>query len=175
MSKAWLRVNVPTLPESIIKIIINLLIAERSKLKLHDDFIFEPNDNPTVPNAEKTSNNNLKGSGWSMSIMMKKEVKIKKMEEKINKNARNACSTGILFFIKVIPFPYLPKSSSFTQTRIKAKLVVLMPPPVPPGEAPINIKIIIIIILKYENNEILTILKPAVLGVMAWKKAFINL
>ena len=53
---------------------------------------------------------------------------------------------------------------------IVAKVVVFIPPPVPPGEAPININITIINKVASFNVAILTVLKPAVLVVIDWKK-----
>lgn len=44
-----------------------------------------------------------------------------------------------------------------------------MPPPVPPGDAPMNMNNISIIIVIGENSEIVKMLNPAVLGVTAWK------
>jgi len=64
--RALLSVRGPTLPEIIKKIIISLPDIERSKEKLQLGFNFEPNDNPTVPNAEKISKRSFKGCPWSI-------------------------------------------------------------------------------------------------------------
>ncbi len=52
-------------------------------------------------------------------------------------------------------------------SKSNVKLVVLIPPPVDPGEAPINIKIIITRIVEFVREPISTVLNPAVRGVMA--------
>lgn len=49
------------------------------------------------------------------------------------------------------------------------KVLVFIPPPVEPGEAPINMRIRIKKVVALVIIEILTVLKPAVLGVTAWK------
>ncbi len=48
-------------------------------------------------------------------------------------------------------------------------LVVLTPPPVEPGEAPINIRIIVKRIVSLARRPISTVLKPAVRGTTDWK------
>ena len=52
---------------------------------------------------------------------------------------------------------------------ITAKLVVLTPPAVEPGLPPITISIIVRSIDPSDNSAILTVLNPAVLGVIDWK------
>lgn len=46
-----------------------------------------------------------------------------------------------------------------------AKVDVLMPPPVDPGEAPINIRMMITVRVTRERDAISSVLKPAVRGV----------
>ena len=46
-----------------------------------------------------------------------------------------------------------------------AKVDVLIPPPVEPGEAPININMMIIVRVTCEKDAISSVLKPAVRGV----------
>jgi len=50
------------------------------------------------------------------------------------------------------------------------KVVVFIPPPVPPGEAPINMREMIKIKVGREKLPTSTRLNPAVRGVVAWKK-----
>jgi hypothetical protein len=55
--------------------------------------------------------------------------------------------------------------------RSIAKVLVLMPPPVEPGEAPINIRIISKKAEKLVKLAMFKVLNPAVLAVIDWKKA----
>jgi len=52
------------------------------------------------------------------------------------------------------------------------KVLVLIPPPVPPGEAPINIRTIVKNIEDINNEDVGMVLKPAVLGATDWKYEF---
>jgi hypothetical protein len=56
-----------------------------------------------------------------------------------------------------------------------AALVVFTPPPVDPGEAPINMRIMMSRMLSFWRRPISTVLKPAVLGVTDWKRQIRNL
>ena len=57
---------------------------------------------------------------------------------------------------------------------IKVNVEVFIPPPVDPGEAPINIKKINIKSIGVPIIEKSTVLKPAVLAVIDWKNEVIN-
>ena len=59
--------------------------------------------------------------------------------------------------------------------RSTANVVVFTPPAVEPEEPPINIKIVDNVIEGSDNIAWLVIAKPAVLQVVAWKKAANNL
>ncbi len=52
----------------------------------------------------------------------------------------------------------------------RAALVVFTPPPVDPGEAPINMRMMRIRIVSLAKSPISTVLNPAVRGVTDWKK-----
>jgi hypothetical protein len=52
----------------------------------------------------------------------------------------------------------------------RAALVVFTPPPVEPGEAPMNMRMSIRRSVAFVSAPISTVLKPAVLGVTAWNK-----
>ena len=54
--------------------------------------------------------------------------------------------------------------------KSRLALVVLTPPPVEPGEAPMNIRVIIIRRVSLESIPMSTVLKPAVRGVIAWNR-----
>ena len=56
-----------------------------------------------------------------------------------------------------------------SRNRIPA-LVVLTPPPVEPGDAPTNIRRIIIRMVSLVSSPMSTVLKPAVRGVIDWKR-----
>jgi hypothetical protein len=52
----------------------------------------------------------------------------------------------------------------------RVALVVFTPPPVEPGEAPMNIRTSMRRRVAFVREPISTVLKPAVLGVTDWKK-----
>ena len=64
----------------------------------------------------------------------------------------------------------IPRMRLKISSSSSVKLVVLIPPPVEPGEAPINIRIITTSRVELVNAPISTVLKPAVRGTTAWKK-----
>ncbi len=105
----------------------------------------------------------------SKSIMRKKAVHTTDMDKDPIIKALNACSMGILLLDVDISSPWGLNSNSFTHLMSNTKVVVFMPPPVPPGDAPININTISTKSVIGEKSEILKVLKPAVLGVTAWK------
>ena len=61
-----------------------------------------------------------------------------------------------------------------TDRNAIANVVVLIPPPVEPGDAPIHIRIIITKTVGYPQSEISVILKPAVLALTLPKNEIIN-
>ena len=73
-----------------------------------------------------------------------------------------------LLNISILCFPFA-KLKIFKVAM--AKVLVFIPPPVEAGDAPIHIKKIIIINVGNVNAVMSTVLKPAVLGVVAPNKA----
>ncbi|OIP90054.1 MAG: hypothetical protein AUK26_10315 [Syntrophaceae bacterium CG2_30_58_14] len=51
-----------------------------------------------------------------------------------------------------------------------AKLVVLIPPPVEPGDAPMNMRMIMTRTVGLVSRPMSTVLNPAVRGVIDWKR-----
>ena len=67
---------------------------------------------------------------------------------------------------------FFPFSEAMEDNTLAAKDVVLIPPPVPPGDAPINISIIITNKLALDINDISKVLKPTVVDAeIDWNKA----
>ena len=62
-----------------------------------------------------------------------------------------------------------PRTVDQSAAIVTPKVVVLMPPPVPPGEAPMNIRTISSANDGVVIAPMLMVLKPAVRGVTAWK------
>jgi hypothetical protein len=56
----------------------------------------------------------------------------------------------------------------------RAVLVVFMPPPVDPGDAPINMSIIVKRMVSLVRCPMSMVLNPAVLGVMDWNREISN-
>lgn len=125
--------NIPILPVNIVKIITNFPNVDRS--------VVIPVDSPTVPNAETTSNKIETKPNFSVIESKNVEIKIRKID---------VVKTRKDFFIEMVS-THLPKivtsSLPFIQllilSKIMVKVVVFMPPPVPPGDAPTNIKNIV--------------------------------
>ncbi len=73
----------------------------------------------------------------------------------------------------IVRFQMLTSSLPFHLLQIKSvrrvALVVLIPPPVEPGEAPMNMRTIIMRIVALVSWPMSTVLKPAVRGVTDWK------
>jgi len=120
---------------------------------------------PTVPKAEKTSKARAKKGLFSTIVIANITINIKQSEIKIIVRALRISVEGMRFPQKTTSLE--PWRSAFTTPIISAKVVVLIPPPVEAGEAPINIKI------KIKKREgvlkasIGNTLKPAVRGVAA--------
>jgi len=158
------KVKGPTRPANIIRIIAIFCMS----------FILAviPMDRPTVPNADTVSKRYstkkclLFKGGNVLSLPHNKSMDVMRVMKKADANimvmVRVRTSTGIVLlktFTSSCPF------SLFQIIRMRrAKLVVLIPPPVEPGEAPINIRIIMTRIVALVNWPISTVLKPAVRG-----------
>src|SRR4030043_732274 len=123
-------VRAPNLPKNINKITVILPPTERNGVT--------PLDNPTVPKAETASNNKSKKGEFSKKVKSSTQKKIKNIEKIKITIARFNTVKGISFLNSSILF--LPRITDQTPAKRTARVVVLIPPPVEPGEAPINIK-----------------------------------
>ena len=126
-----------------------------------------PSDRPTVPKAETTSKRSLSMGATSVRKRQKEKPKIKKIAiNKVAKAIKTLCES-MVFFKKsnrnddLIIFQ--------KEIKIRANVVVLIPPPVDTGDAPIIIKIRQIIIVLGWNIVISVVIKPAVRVVTDWK------
>jgi len=164
------KVNGPILPKYIVRIIINLPNGESSGVI--------PVDKPTVPKAEVVSNNSC----------IKKLVAVAKflstiVSKKVATTIHNKERTNIIADLWNMAFgtvlsksvnSSLPRNIERMLDNKMLKVVVLIPPPVPPGDAPINIKTITKKSVVAESPLMDKVLNPAVLGVTARKKEFIS-
>ena len=136
-----------------------------------------PMESPTVPKAETVSKR-YSTKWWRLSkggrlpppAINRTDVMIamEKAEAKMIDRVRLTISLGM---VRLKTF-----TSSFPFKRFhiiitsSAALVVLTPPPVEPGEAPMNISASMRRIVALVRDPMSTVLKPAVLGVTDWKK-----
>ena len=120
---------------------------------------------PTVPKAEKVSKTIAMSSKRSVPLSKKVETEITTIERKVIVKARRTVSAGIRRSNKTVSLEL--RSVAQIVEKIKIKVVVLTPPPEPPGLAPTNIKKIVnkAVTPKIWFMEI--VLKPAVRGVIA--------
>jgi hypothetical protein len=120
---------------------------------------------PTVPKAENTSKARAKKGLFSTIVITNITINIKQSEIKMIVRALRISVEGMRFPQKTTSLE--PWSSALTTPIISAKVVILIPPPVEAGAAPINIKI------KIKNREGVlkdsmgSTLKPAERGVAA--------
>ena len=154
-------VKVPTLPANMVKIKISLLATDKSGVM--------PVESPTVPNAD-TSSNNSWIKLYSGSKMHRRNVPIQtsSMERSDIMKALETASPAMLR--RNAPICFLVNKHLTSCIRTK-KVLVLMPPPVDPGEAPINIRIININNPALVNSPMGYVEKPAVRAETLWKKA----
>ena len=106
--------------------------------------------NPTVPNAEDTSYKQFKKSNWGKEPILMSEFSIvgvykiiitdKNINNKATKNTTNELITMFLgmFRFKIDTF-VLPLIIEMIVANITTNVVVLIPPAVEDGDAPINI------------------------------------
>ena len=120
-----------------------------------------PVDKPTVPKAEISSKSRLrKLLSGSVIERIKVDINISEIEKRAMEYAllmvllETVCLT-ISTFLR-------PLMVLIAERRITEKVVVLIPPPVEPGEAPINIRNIMKISTGWPRCEKSTELKPAV-------------
>ena len=153
------NVKGPNLPKNMIKIITVF------PTKVSEPVI--PIDNPTVPNAEITSNATLRNGASSVMFKRKMAIQIKISPMVEIANDRN---TTVWLMDRlpttVVSFPF---KNVITAKSIIKKVVSLIPPPVEALPAPINISIRNKHIVASSRAPISMVLNPAVLGVTAWK------
>jgi len=146
-------VRVPILPIYMVRIIIVL------PAKLNDEVM--PVDKPTVPNADISSNKRLiKLLPGSVIASTNVEMKIREIENKAIEKALLIVSLEIVCL--TISTLFLPFIVLIAERKITEKVVVFIPPPVDPGEAPTNIRNIIKISTGSPRCVKSTVLKPAV-------------
>jgi len=130
-----------------------------------------PADNPTVPNAEVASK--------SIFIKLKFSVIVRiRVITNVEVSATNICAFDLSTLKRLIvrlkiETAFLPLSEAIEESILAANDVVLIPPPVLPGDAPINIRIIITNKLALDIIVISIVLKPTVVDAeIDWKNAF---
>src|SRR5665648_141735 len=155
------KVRGPTLPK-------NMVTTSKSLLMLCRDGVI-PVDKPTVPKADVTSYRTLTKSIFSTSIIIIVIIKIRTMLKLAIEMALliTSCDTFLRNMI-VSLFPLIFDAMAIT---IIPKVVTLMPPPVDPGAAPININRMLVILETSLSSLMGRVLKPAVRQVMDWKTA----
>jgi hypothetical protein len=158
------KLSVPILPTNMERVMVTLPASDNAEVI--------PVDNPTVPMAENSSNisdsNFLSGS---VIVRKKVEIKIKDKENKAIENARSIVLIEIvLLYITTWDSPLMVAKADL---RITAKVVVFIPPPVEPGDAPTYIRKIKNTSTGTESALISTELNPAVRVETEWKNAVI--
>jgi len=128
-----------------------------------------PKDNPTVPNAETTSKSICIKENRSLNRITRNTTRITEM------NAMVAKANDFLIASRETRRP--KRLTSCRPFRVDhrvlvmiAKVVVLIPPPVPPGLAPMNIRKMTTITLMRVMFSRGIVLNPAVRGVTDWKR-----
>ena len=129
MDKAKTKVGIPILP-------MNMTI-ESNILDKSERLGVMPRDKPTVPKADTTSNKVSRILKSSVSKREKVKRKIRMQEEKkIRILFLITSSDTVLLKRLMVFFPF--KVARILRIKTK-KVVVFIPPPVEPGEAPMNI------------------------------------
>jgi hypothetical protein len=159
------RVKGPTLPINISKI----KIIFPAGLKVDVFAILSP----TVLNADTDSNNRCTG------FLSGSETKRQKNPITITSIERKMIARTLLIVpepISLFPITRLcrPLILLYADLKATANVVVFIPPPVDPGEAPIHIRNIIRKMVGYPQSVMSTILKPAVLELTLPKKDTIS-
>ena len=151
MAKA--NVSVPIRPMYMVSMIIDL------PARLNEEVM--PVDKPTVPNADISSNNKLrKLLSGSVIERINVEIKISEIENNAIEYALLIVSLEMVCF--TISTFFRPLIVLIAERRITEKVVVFIPPPVEPGEAPTNIRNIIRMSTGWPKCVKSTVLKPAV-------------
>lgn len=132
----------PTLPKNITNMSTIFPVAESSGVM--------PQDNPTVPNAEKHSNkmfSKRNNPAWS-AILPRSEISNTKADTIMISIPAIKMLTAfralyvLIFRLLMMMSPFLRNPETADSNKI-IKDVVFMPPPVEPGDAPMNIRIIV--------------------------------
>ena len=122
-----------------------------------------PIDKPTVPKAENVSKAIVKKSAFSK--MLNKSIPVNTIvNDKTMTDSALRAMSRLTFLLNKVRFSRLRISVTTIKTT-NAKVVVLIPPAVPPGEPPINIKAIIINCVAGYNTAMFNVEKPAVRNV----------
>lgn len=127
-----------------------------------------PVDNPTVPKAE-TASNSKERKDLSSNISKRRKRKENAIVA-LTTRARALYTTELGMVLLKVSMSSLPLKMLFRERRRIANVEVFIPPPVEPGEAPMNIRKIIIVRVTVEREDMDIVLKPAVLGVTAWNR-----
>jgi hypothetical protein len=136
---------------------VRMIIVFPAKLK--EDVI--PVDKPTVPNADISSNKRLiKLLSGSVIDNINVEIKISEIENNAIEKALLMVSPEIVCF--TISTFFRPLIVLKAERSITEKVVVLIPPPVEPGDAPMNIRNIMKIRTGWPRWVKSTELNPAV-------------
>jgi hypothetical protein len=132
-----------------------------------------PSERPTVPYAETASKMILRTGAFSVMLSTVTATAIVMTENANITSARLRTKNGRRLLKIIILF--CPVIIAITLDHKTPMVVVLTPPPVEPGDAPINISIIIIKIEGVLSNVKLIELNPAVLDVTALNAAVVIL
>src|SRR5665648_870438 len=153
------KVRGPTLPKNMVKTSKSLLMLCR--------YGVIPVDKPTVPKAEVTSYRTLTKLIFSTLIIIIVTINIMTMLKLAIEMAllTTSCDT-FLRNTMVSSFPLIFDAIAII---IIPKVVTLMPPPVEPGAAPININRMLVILETSLISLMGRELKPAVRQVTEWK------
>jgi len=146
----------PKRPANIVRVIQNLL-------NVFSPLVI-PVESPTVPKADTTSKNALTKFPPSFPISEKVIMIVK---TNIHKNARKKITRASLIIRRGIDLEKsivrrLFLNIAYTEAPTTAKVDVFIPPPVDPGEAPINIRKIKDISEGTVKLAVETVLNPAV-------------
>lgn len=124
---------------------------------------------PTVPIAEKHSNiTSRSGSAGSRAVTATVTDTVQHKPSEMITNALCMISRGICLPKALASRPVEWEISDFISAK---KVVVFIPPPVEPGDAPMNISTHIMSRPAFENPEYGNVAKPAVLAVTLEKNA----
>ena len=150
----------PIRPKYIVTTIISLAGSVSEEVKLRES--------PTVPIAETTSyKQSSNAPGCTAQNAMSEITITKKLSEKID--VAFLTVSALILRLKTSVFVLSERLDRREATRI-INVVVLIPPAVPEGEPPINIKIEQMIIVHLRSPSCGIVQKPAVLVVTDWKR-----